>query len=239
MNQAWLHNHSVVRLTAACKNFVAVQLAMWRKGGQGRPSQPFTKGRLVTAYERTKNRFPNFQVCLFLNNYSRDMLNTIHELNLNVGYVIKCCKLKHLQSQFQRIRGMPHVWTKPLLAWLFSQLRAQAKRFHTTPMLKWTREMKQYGCGVRNEIDWQGGLPYLHIWLVWYGVICLQDLKLVNHNRPASMVPFHWARSRATVHMAHIWEPWINFRIHTLAGFRRFSNRFLFFFWGGGSTYSI
>ena len=212
---------------------------MWRKGGQGRPSQPFTKERLVTAYERTKNRFPNFQVCLFLNNYSRDMLNTIHELNLKVGYVIKCYKLKHLQSQFQRIRGMPHVWTKPTSCMTtFSQLRAQAKRFHTTPMLKWTREMKQYGCGVRNEIDWQGGLPYLHIWMVWYSVICLQDLKLVNHNRPASMVPFDWARSHATVHMAHIWEPLINFRIYTLAGFRRFSNRFFVVFWGG-STYSI
>ncbi len=35
----------------------------------------------------------------------------------------------------------------------------QNARFHTTPMLKWQREMKQYGCGVRNKIDWQGQGP--------------------------------------------------------------------------------
>ena len=44
-------------------------------------------------------------------------------------------------------------------------------------MLKWTREMKQYGCGVRNEIDWQGGVavyPYLDC------LISLKHIEFVN-----------------------------------------------------------
>ncbi|CAK9105710.1 unnamed protein product [Durusdinium trenchii] len=48
-----------------------------------------------------------------------------------------------------------------------SKLRAELKhwgaapdhvaRFHTTPMMKWARELKQYGCAVKSEINWQGG----------------------------------------------------------------------------------
>ncbi|CAJ1393224.1 unnamed protein product [Effrenium voratum] len=33
---------------------------------------------------------------------------------------------------------------------------APAPRFQTTPMLRWARQLKQYGCGVVNSIDWQG-----------------------------------------------------------------------------------
>ncbi|CAK9109757.1 Hypothetical protein SCF082_LOCUS50994 [Durusdinium trenchii] len=46
-----------------------------------------------------------------------------------------------------------------------SKLRAELKhwgaapdhvaRFHTTPMMKWARELKQYGCAVKSEINWK------------------------------------------------------------------------------------
>jgi len=47
---------------------------------------------------------------------------------------------------------------KELRHWGPAEVQENA-RFHSTPMLKWQREMKQYGCGVRNEIDWQGQGP--------------------------------------------------------------------------------
>lgn len=32
-------------------------------------------------------------------------------------------------------------------------------RFHTTPVMKWNRQMRRYGCSVRNVLHWKGKMP--------------------------------------------------------------------------------
>lgn len=34
-----------------------------------------------------------------------------------------------------------------------------AERFHSTPMMKWNRQLRRCGCSVRNVHEWKGGLP--------------------------------------------------------------------------------
>lgn len=36
---------------------------------------------------------------------------------------------------------------------------AAVDRFHTTPMMKWNRQLRRCGCSVANMHDWKGGLP--------------------------------------------------------------------------------
>eukprot|EP00435_Cladocopium_sp_Y103_P018225 s845_g4.t1 len=82
--------------------------------------------------------------------HALDLLNDAwsKELEPNVecySHVISACGAEAKDQSSQLLQELRNWGPAPT-----------AKRFHTTPMLKWIREMKQYGCGVRNEIDWQG-----------------------------------------------------------------------------------
>eukprot|EP00931_Biecheleriopsis_adriatica_P050474 TRINITY_DN29228_c0_g1_i1.p1 TRINITY_DN29228_c0_g1~~TRINITY_DN29228_c0_g1_i1.p1 ORF type:complete len:460 (-),score=89.40 TRINITY_DN29228_c0_g1_i1:2-1354(-) len=66
-------------------------------------------------------------------------------------HAIRACREAGEEAEAQKL-------LKELRSW---GTASEADRFHTTPEMKWMREMKQYGCSVRNVLNWrgQGALP--------------------------------------------------------------------------------